>query len=126
MIDVKWRASMWDDEKQNKLDQLRLREAQGTMTDAEGEALRVLLADLDAEEAATLGPAIERMRASQRDLSVEREQVDRENERLASILAKQERLLSDAQAYLNHLRAERSVLSEEYRAVTGRQSSPSP
>lgn len=117
---------MWDDEKQNKLDQLRLREAQGTMTDAEGEALRVLLADLDAEEAATLGPAIERMRASQRDLSVEREQVDRENERLASILAKQERLLSDAQAYLNHLRAERSVLSEEYRAVTGRQSSPSP
>jgi hypothetical protein len=117
---------MWDDEKQQQLDTLRQREAEGLLTEAESEVLRALLAELDTEEATALRPAIERMRARQEELSQERERVEQENERLAAILAKQERLLGEARTYLDHLRTERAALREEYRTVTGRQSLTSP
>lgn len=117
---------MWSDEKQRQFDRLRQREAQGSLSEAEAEALRALVAELDAEEAAALRPAIEQMRVKQEELARERRQVEVENERLAAILAKQERLLSEARQYLDHLRTERAALCEEYRAVTGRQLLASP
>jgi hypothetical protein len=112
---------MWNDEKQEQFDDLRQREAEGRLTDAEREILQSLLTELDSEEATALHPAIKRMQAKEEELSVEKERVEQENERLAAILAKQERLLGEAQDYLNHLRSERAVLREEYQAVTGRQ-----
>jgi hypothetical protein len=111
---------MWDNEKRKQFEHLRQCEAEGRLTDAEGEILRGLLTELDAEEATTLHPAIERMRTGHGELTAEKERVDQENERLAKILAKQERLLSEAQDYLNHIRAERAALREEYQTVTGR------
>jgi hypothetical protein len=115
---------MWTDEKQQRFDQLRQREAQGLLTEAEAEELRTLVAELDAEETAELQPAIERMRATQQELRAESQRIEGRNERLAAIIAREEQLLDEAQAYLNHLRTEQTILSEEYRAITGRQVHP--
>src|SRR6266849_2280699 len=42
---------MWDENKQGRLDSLRIREARGILTEAERADLDALLAELDAEEA---------------------------------------------------------------------------
>ena len=49
--------------RQQRLDALRLREAQGLLTETERAELEALFATLEAEEAAALRPAIERMEA---------------------------------------------------------------
>jgi hypothetical protein len=116
---------MWDDKKQQQFDTLRQREAEGLLTEAERQILQALLTELDSKEAIALRPAIERMRARQEELTVEKERVEQENERLAAIVAKQERLLGEARDYLDQIRAQRATISEEYRAVTGRELSPS-
>jgi len=112
---------VWSDEKQQQFDRLRQREAQGALTEADAKELRALVDELDADEATALRPALERMRTSQEELSAEKQRIEQENEQLAGIIAKQERLLCEAQDSLHHLRTERATLCEEYRAITGRE-----
>lgn len=104
---------MWSEEKQQQFDELRQREAQGELSQTDAEMLRTLIEELDAEETAALHPSIGQMQTKQEELSLERQQVERENEKLAAILARQQRLLSEAREYLDHLRTERAALEAE-------------
>jgi hypothetical protein len=94
----------WNDEKSLRFQALRATEARGALTDAEREELSRLLADLDADEADQLRPAMERAAAHAGDLAAEKEQLEAQADALARIATEQQRLLSDATAYLQKLR----------------------
>jgi len=116
---------MWNEDKKQRLDALRIREAQGTLTSEERAELESLFAELDADEATALAPALERMRQQQTALRVEREQLKVEVAALERIAEEQEQLLAEANAYLSGLRAKRSALADEYRRVSGHELSVS-
>ena len=110
---------MWNDEKQRRFDALRIKEAQGALSDAEAQKLQEFFAELEAEEAETLRKSMEQMDARLDFLRAEKERVEAKNERLASIVIEQEQLLADARDYLTHLRRRQGTLRTEYRKATG-------
>jgi hypothetical protein len=117
---------MWNGDKQERLDLLRHREAQGKLTKAERTEMEALFAELDAEEAQALRPALVRSQQRQAELRNETEQLAREVQQLERILQEHEQLLRDARSYLTDLRARRAVLADEYRRVTGHELTAAP
>lgn len=115
----------WNDEKGRRFQALRAAEAQGTLTDLERAELSRLLDDLDADEADELRPAMEQAAARVRDLAAEKERLDAQADALSRIVAEQERLLSDATAYLQKLRERSAALAEDYRRLMGHDPAPS-
>src|SRR2546426_2839882 len=101
---------MWNEGKQQRLDLLRIREAEGLLTEAECAEMEALFAELDAEEAAALRPAMQRMQQRQADLRTEKEKLAAEAAQLERIAHAQEELLAEACSYLAHLRARRAEL----------------
>lgn len=91
---------MWNEDKQQRLDALRVHEAQGTLTDAERAELEALFAELDAEEADAIQPALERME-QQAELHAAKTYLEAETVQLERIISEQEQLLADARSYLN-------------------------
>lgn len=91
---------MWNEYKQQRLDALRIREAQRVLTDAER-------AELDAEEAEFMRPAFERMEQRQTALWILKERVETEIAELERIVTEHEKLLADARSYLAQLRLKR-------------------
>ena len=82
--------------RQHRLEQLRLREAEGTLTEQEQAELLVIFAELDAEEAEALKPAKEKSRKLQKE-KVELEEI---TSQLYDIVTEHKQLLTDARAYL--------------------------
>lgn len=112
---------MWNKEKQQRLDALRLREAQGALLDVERTEMRALFAELDAEEAEAMRPALERMQQRQAELYADKKRLEEDAAQLERIVNEQEQLLVDARSYLAHLRSKRAALADEYRRITGRE-----
>lgn len=90
----------WTKDKQASLDRLRSHELAGLLTEPERIELTALMAEIEAEEAQALAPAMSRLRAevSQRENDLER--LYGENEELARLLAQQQTLAADAQRFL--------------------------
>jgi predicted RNase H-like nuclease (RuvC/YqgF family) len=90
----------WTKDKQASLDRLRGHELAGLLTEPERVELAALMAEVEAEEAQALAPAMSRLRAevSQRENDLERLQGD--NEELARLLAQQQTLAEDARRFL--------------------------
>jgi hypothetical protein len=82
----------WTKDNQIQLDGLRQKELAGTLTEPEQVELAGLMAQVEADEARALAPAMDRLRAdigeSERELSA----VQSKNEELAHLLAQQEAL----------------------------------
>ena len=78
---------MWDDTKQARLDALREKEEQATLTADEDHELTRLYAELDADEAERLHSAIERM-------DQEAAELEQRNPQLAVLVEKNRRLLA--------------------------------
>ena len=114
------RRVRWNDDKSRRFQALRASEAQGALTDAERMELDRLLADLDADEADELRPAMERSRARTGELAAEKTRLDSQADALSRIVAEQTQLLADATAYLQKLRDKSDALTEDYRRVMGR------
>ena len=112
---------MWNDEKQGRFDALRIKEAQGALSNAEAQKLQEFFAELEAEEAKVLRKSMEQMDARLDFLRAEKERVEAKNERLAAIAVEQEHLLADARDYLTHLRRKQGMLRAEYRKATGQE-----
>ena len=112
---------MWNQDKQQRLDALRVSDEQGTLTDNERSELSALFAELDADEAAALTPALERMQEREAALHAEHELVKAEATALQLIAREQEKLLTEAGIYLSGLRARRVALADKYRRVSGRE-----
>lgn len=94
------------------------------MTDLEHAELACLLEDLDADEADALRPAMEQAAVRAGDLAAEKAQLEAQAEALARIVAEQEGLLADANAYLQRLREKSAALAEDYRRLMRHDQAP--
>ena len=100
----------WTKDSQARLDHLRKKELAGALTDAEQTELADRMAQVEAEEAQALGPAMNRLRAevakTERELSALQEQ----NEELARLLAQQQSLAADARRFLEQFEQRRASI----------------
>ena len=82
--------------RQLRLEQLRLREVEGTLTEQEQAELLAIFNELDAEEAEALKPAKEKSRK----LQIEKAELEEIALQLQTIVTEHKQLLTDARAYL--------------------------
>ncbi len=101
--------------RQHRLDQLRLREAEGTLTKQEHAELLSIFAELDAEEAKALKPA----REKSQQLQAEKTTLEETVSQLQDIVTEHKQLLTDARAYLMQLQSKRALLADKYYRLTG-------
>src|SRR5688500_6947089 len=88
-------GAMWDERKSRRLDELRLEEARRALGADERAELLSLFAELDADEAEALRPAMERAAREVDELRAEKAQVDARTRELERIVEQQERLLAE-------------------------------
>lgn len=101
--------------RQYRLDQLRLREAKGALTEKEQAELLAIFAELDAEEVEALKPA----KKKSRQLQEEQAELEEITSQLQDIVAEHKQLLTDARAYLTQLQSKRALLADKYYRLTG-------
>jgi hypothetical protein len=99
---------MWEEQKRQRLQELR--ERQSGLTEAERAELAGLLKELEAAEAAYLRPATERLRA-------EREILEKQNRTLEVLAHRKEGLLRRLRDFLAEAKAERHAIERELDAV---------
>lgn len=80
--------------RQHRLEQLRLRETEGTLTEQEQAELLSIFAELDAEEAEALKPAKE----TSQQLQEEKTALEETASQLQDIVTEHKQLLTDARA----------------------------
>lgn len=105
---------MWTDEQQRQLDALREKELAGTLAADEQQQLELLFAELDAEEAEMLRPAMERMEQEHQQDQAELARLQRKKELLTTLAVQEEQLLQRAQAVLQEVQSEKARLRAEY------------
>ena len=108
---------MWEETKQQRLNELRKRESAGTLTAEEMRALEDLLYELEQEEWETLSPALDHMRQQQVELQKNVGQVKMQNAVLEAITSRQEDLIKRAKAQLTAARSEHEALRTERERV---------
>lgn len=106
---------MQSTDRQHRLEQLRLREAEGILTEQEQAELLSMFAELDTEEAEALKPAKEKSEK----LQEEKAELEEMASQLQDIVTEHKRLLTDARAYLTQLQSKRALLADKYHRLTG-------
>jgi phage shock protein A len=96
--------------RQSRLDTLKIREAEGILTEKERTELNAIFAELDAEEAVALKPAKEKHQAFIDSLLEEERELETTIAQLQVIVTAQTQLVEDARAYLMQLRAKHAIL----------------
>jgi hypothetical protein len=109
----------WNDITSERLLELRLKELKDTLTAEEAEELATLFAYLEGEEATRLMPAIDFLQVEQAALRERLQQVQSENEELASLLSRQEQLVSEAHRWLAEFTRRHEALQHQYSLLTG-------
>ena len=105
--------------RQCRLDTLKTREAEGTLTKQERAELDAIFAELDAEEAKALESEKEKRQALNAKLLEEKVELEATLVQLQTIVTAQKQLLDDARSYLIQLRAKRTMLADKYQRLTG-------
>jgi chromosome segregation ATPase len=100
----------WTKDSQARLDRLRDRELAGTLTEPEQEELASLMAQVEAEEAQVLAPAMSRLCAEVSEQEQELRGLQGENEELARLLARQQSLAADARRFLAEFDQRRAAI----------------
>ena len=100
----------WTNDDQTRLDHLRARELAGTLTPPEQVELGTLMAQIEAEEAQALAPAMNRLRAEIVEQERQLSTVQDENEELARLLAQQQSLAADARRFLAEFDERRAAI----------------
>lgn len=110
---------MWDAAKQQRLNELRQRDQEGTLTDEDRQVLEKLIYELEQEEWIALRPALEHLHRDQEHLQEECGCLRLQNSILTALAERQEDLLKRARAELAGLLSEHEALKAEYERVTG-------
>src|SRR5438132_1229568 len=110
---------MWDERKQQQLDELRQREQDQALTEEEHRVLEHLFHELEKEEWDALRPALESRRQEQASLQEECGRLQTQNAILAAIAERRLDLLARAKLQLAGLLSEHEVLKAEYERTTG-------
>jgi peptidoglycan hydrolase CwlO-like protein len=116
---VKEEQGMWDAPKRARLEWLRQREEEGTLTEAEWAELTQMIAEIETAEAAYLHPATERLEA-------ESAQIEAQNAELARLIRRKEALVQRLKQTLAELDAERQAIEKEQRRVLSGSAPPPP
>jgi hypothetical protein len=103
---------MGDQQKGVRLQQLRQRELDGALTEAEQKELQLLVQEIERAEADYLGPATERLRH-------EREGIEAQNRALQALLHRKEALVARLQTVLAESQAEQQAIDEELARILG-------
>ena len=101
---------MWNDEKGERLQQLRQSELGGTLTESEKSQLSLLILELENEEAALLRVATERLRS-------ERQATEARNRVLQTLLQRRQVLAARMRTLLAETQAERQAIDVELSRV---------
>ena len=111
----------WTKETQAKLDHLREKELAGALTATEQAELAALVAEVEAEEAQSLAPAMTRLRDDVEALTQEVRSVESRNEELARLLAQQQQqqLAADARSFLAEFDQRRASILDALARVAG-------
>lgn len=110
----------WTDNKQARMNHLRNQELLGLLTEAEQAELRGLMAEVEAEEALVLTPALQRLRTEAGELERELAMVQAQNQESARLLARQQALAEDGRRFLAEFERRRiSILDGLARLTRG-------
>jgi predicted RNase H-like nuclease (RuvC/YqgF family) len=109
----------WTKETQARLDHLRGKELAGALTAAEQSELFALMAEVEAEEAQSIAPAMTRLRGDVEALIQEVRGVENRNEELARLLAQQQQLAADARRFLAEFDQRRTSILDALARVAG-------
>ncbi|CAN5148258.1 hypothetical protein BH20ACI1_BH20ACI1_31160 [soil metagenome] len=108
---------MWNEMKQQHLNELQRRESENLLTVDEEHALEKLLSELEQEEWQMLNPALERERQEQSELQTKISRTETQNAILSAIASRQEDLAKWAKTQLQSLRNEHEALKTECERV---------
>ena len=105
--------------RQNRLDTLKIREIEGTLTQKERAELDAIFAELNAEEAIALKQAMEKRKEFINSLLEKETELETTVAKLKAIVTAQKHLVEDARVYLEQLRSKGSILADKYNTLTG-------
>jgi chromosome segregation ATPase len=108
---------MWDEAKQQQLNDLRRQAESGAITSAGEQRLAVLLDELDREEWDQLRPALAALDAKEQQLRTAFTQLQSEREALVGLAQRYEDWLARARRQFAELLNEREELRAEYERV---------
>ncbi len=109
----------WTKDSQARLDHLRSNELAGTLTEPEQAELASLMAQVEAEEAQALAPAMSRLLAQVDELGDEVDSAQVKNEQLARLLAQQQALTADARHFLAEFEQRRASILDALARFAG-------
>ena len=101
---------MWEEHKRRRFQELRQRDIEGELTEAERTELSGLIEEVEALEADTLRPAVERLRQEREDLEIQ-------NRSLENLVHRKEDLVIRLRRFLGEAEAERRAIERELNAV---------
>ena len=101
---------MWDEQKHSRFQELRQRQQEAVLTEAEAAELDLLVQELEGQEAAYLTPATERLRR-------ERQALETQNRALEILARRKEGLLHRLRDFLAEAQDERRKIEKALAAV---------
>ncbi len=104
---------MWNAEKAARLENLREREAEGSLTASEHAELALMFREIEEAEATYLRPATER-------LVQETQRIAAQNQALEALLRREETLAARLLDTVNDLEAERRAIDRELARILGK------
>ncbi len=108
---------MWNETKQQQLNELQRRELENSLTVEDAQMLEKLLSELEQAEWQTLNPVLEREREEQNILQKEISHTETQNAILTALASRQDDLVNRAKTQLNSLRIEHEALKNERERV---------
>ena len=104
---------MWNETKQQQLNDLQLRELENCLTVEEEQTLEKLLSELEQAEWQALNPALEREREEQSKFQTEISRTETQNAVLTALASRQDDLVKRAATQLKSLQNEHKALKNE-------------
>ena len=110
---------MWDEAKQQQLNELQRQAQEGRLTEQEKQAFEQLVCELEQEEWNALPPALERLQGEREQEQKQEGRLRLENSVVAALAERQEDLLRRARGELTALVSEHEALKAEYERLIG-------